>query len=130
MKGSLTVEASYIFPFCFLIITIVCYLGIFEYNKAVLKMTGYECILQAMEFREESEELLKETILKKAQQTAQQRVVGIQQLETVVKITVSKVSVSYSASQNILKIPFDVTVVYERTYPELTLRLQSGNTGE
>ena len=48
MKGSLTVEAACIMPFCFLVITIVCVLGIYEYNQAVLQMTGYECILETV----------------------------------------------------------------------------------
>ena len=37
MKGSLTVEAAFVFPFCFLVIGIVCLLGVFLYNQAVLK---------------------------------------------------------------------------------------------
>lgn len=130
MKGSMTVEASYVFPFCFLIILIVCHLGIFEYNRAVLKMTGYECILQTMELREESEKVMEENLLKRAGETAAGRVLGVRNLETKVKMTASKISVSYSGNQSILKVPFDITAVYERTYPELTLRLLSGKRGE
>lgn len=81
MKGSMTVEASYVFPFCFLIILIVCHLGIFEYNRAVLKMTGYECILQTMELREESEKVMEENLLKRAGETAAGRVLGVRNLE-------------------------------------------------
>ena len=46
MKGSLTVEASFVIPLCFLFLGVIFYLGIYQYNQAVLQMTGYECILQ------------------------------------------------------------------------------------
>lgn len=130
MKGSMTLEASYVFPFCFLVIAIVCSLGIFKYNQAVFKISGYESILQTMEAREESEENWKDHLLKKAEQIAQARVLGVKDLKTSVKMTTSKISVSYSGTQRLLMLPIEVTVVYERTYPELTLRLLSGKTGE
>lgn len=130
MKGNMTVEASYIFPFCFLVIAIVCYLGIFTYNQAVLKITGYESILQTMEMREESEQSLREMILTRAEQTAKKRVLGVKDLEAEVKITAAKIMVSYSGSQSVLQIPLKATAVYERIYPEMTLRLISGNRRE
>ena len=61
MKGSLTVEAAFVFPFCFLIIGIIYALGIFLYNQSVLKLTGYECSVQTMEDRDQKEEILLET---------------------------------------------------------------------
>lgn len=130
MKGSLTVEAAYIFPFCFLIIGIVCYLGIFEYNRAVLKMTGYECILQTMEERDGAEEAFQENLLRRARQAAKERTFGMTDLEVSAKITTSKISVSLQGIQTMIQTPLEVTVVYERTFPELTLRLMAGNIGE
>ena len=130
MKGSLTVEASLTFPFCFLVIVIVCCLGIFKYNQAVLKLTGYECVIHTMEQRSQSKQMLQETIKNRASQAAKERVLGVQNLETSVKVTLSKISVNYSGSQNLLRLPLKVSVVYERVYPEQTLRLLSGNVGE
>lgn len=130
MKGSLTVEAAYIFPLCFVMIGIVCCLGIFRYNQAVLKMTGYECILQAMEEGNTSEEALEKHLLEKAGELAGQRALAIRKLEVSVKITVSKVSISYHCIQSMLNIPLEATAVYERTFPELTLRLTRKKTGE
>ena len=130
MKGSMTIEASYIFPFCFLVIGIVCYLGIFQYNQAVLKMTGYECILQTMELREKSESVLRETIMEKAEKKAKERVIGVDNLELEVKVTSTKILVSYRGSQRVSKVPLEADAVYDRTYPERTLRLLSGKTGE
>lgn len=126
MKGSMTLEASYIFPFCFVVIGIVCYLGIFQYNQAVLKMTGYECILQTMEERDRNETTLKENLLQMANVAAKDRTFGVENLKTSVKITTSKISINYTGIQSMFQIPLDITVAYERIYPELTLRLTKG----
>lgn len=128
MKGSLTIEAAYIFPLCFLILGIVCYLGIYEYNRAVLKMTGYECILQTME--ESDEDCFKENLLRRAELAAKERTFGMVDLKTSAKITATKVSVSIQGEQRMLQVPLEVTVIYERTFPELTLRMMKGMTGE
>lgn len=130
MKGSLTVEASCIFPFCFVVIAIICYLGIHQYNQAVLEMTGYECILQTMEERNEEESVFKENLLRRARQAAADRIVGVNDLKTSLNMTASKISLSYEGTQTIFDIAFKVTVVYERVYPELTLRFTDGITGE
>lgn len=129
MRGSVTIEASYIFPFCFLVIAIVCYLGIFKYNQSVLKMTGYECILQTMNENDLSKEDLQQTIVKRAEQTARARVLGVKELNAVVKMTVSKISVTFQGSQRLFALPLNITAVYERTYPEQTLRLLPGRAG-
>ena len=129
MKGSLTVEASYIFPFCFVVLGIVCLLGIYQYNQAVLKMTGYECILQTMEERNQ-ETIFKENLLRRAEQAAKDRTCGVEDLKVSVKTTVSKISLSYEGRQSIINVPLAVKIVYERTYPELTLRLSKGMSGE
>ena len=68
MKASMTVEASFIVPICFLVIMITCYLGIFQYNQSVLKMTGYECILRTMDERELQENLLKDSLMHRAKE--------------------------------------------------------------
>lgn len=130
MKGSLTIEAAYIYPFCFLIIGIVCALGIYQYNQAVLEMTGYECILQTMEERELEEEIFKENLLRRVKQEAADRTLGIKDLQVSLKMTPSKISINYKGRQTILDAPMEVTVVYERTYPELTLKLIKGIGGE
>lgn len=121
MKGTLTVEASYLFPFCFWIIGVVCFLGIFIYNQAVLKMTGYECILQS--FDEAEMTVLEETLLENAQKCAEERVLAVKNLEVTVKSGISKISVSYHGTQTMLNIPLEVTVVCEKIFPERTLRL-------
>lgn len=121
MKGTLTMEASYLFPFCFWVIGMVCFLGIFSYNQTVLKMTGYECILQALD--ESEMVVLEESFSKNVQKCAQERVLAVKNLEVTVKSSISQISVSYHGNQTMLNIPLEVTVVYEKIFPERTLRL-------
>lgn len=130
MKGSMTVEAAYLFPFCFLIVTIVCSLGIYRYNLAVLEMTGYECILCSVRTDEESEEALKENLLRRAKTFGEGRTLAMGELEVSVKITETKVSVSYRGTQSLLHLPFKVSATYERTHPETVLRLARRIRGE
>lgn len=130
MKGSLTVEASYIFPFCFIVIGIVCLLGIYQYNQAVLAMTGYESILWTMEERNLEEDVFEENLLRRAKSAGESRTFGVSNLTPSLKMTASKISLSYQCTQLMLNIPIEVTVVYERTYPELILQLTNGIIGE
>lgn len=124
MRGSMTVEASYVFPFCFFVIGIVCYLGVFTYNQTVLKMTGYECIFQAWNEGETAD--LEENLREIAKKTAQKRVLAVQELKVTVKNTSSKIAVSYQGTQTMLNIPLEVTVIYEKTFPERSLRMLRG----
>ena len=123
MKGSLTVEAAFVFPFCFLVIGIVCLLGVFLYNQTVLKMTGYECILQTMEEREQREEVLLENLLRRAEESAKARTLGVEDLNATVRITASKVSLKYQCVQTLLNLPIEISVACDRVYPEVSLRL-------
>lgn len=120
MKGSLTVEASYIFPICFLLIGVVCLLGVFLYDQSVLKLSGYECILQTVN---EKEEISDEKLEKYARKCVDDRVLGVKNLKVDVKTTTSKISISFRGEQAVLNVPVVVTVVYQRTFPELILRL-------
>ena len=130
MKASMTVEASFIIPFCFVVIMITCYLGVFLYNQSVLKMTGYECILRTMDERELQENLLKDNLIHRAKEFGEARTLGVKNLNISVKMTATKISLTYSCVQTVLESPIEVTVNYSRVYPELTLRLAKGFAGE
>ena len=130
MKGSLTVEAAFVFPFCFLIIGIIYALGIFLYNQSVLKLTGYECIVQIMEDRDQKEEILLETLLQRAEETGKSRTLGIENLNAIVRITATKITLKYQCVQRILNLPMEVSVVCDRVYPEMPLRLMREIVGE
>lgn len=127
MKASLTAEGSYLFPFCFLIIGIVCYLGIFEYNQAVLKVTGYECIFETME--SSGETVWEEELIRNAERAAEARTIGAEKLQVSVNITSTKIKLTYACIQKLFQTPIKVTVVYERTFPERTLRTLRDNAG-
>ena len=130
MRGSLTVEASCIFPFCFLIIFFICYLGIYQYNLAVLKTSGYECILRSMEERELDKEFFIEHLLQRAKELADARTIGVKNLDVSVKLTSSTILLTYNGTQSVLDSPMEVTATYTRIYPELILRMERGMTGE
>ena len=123
MKGSLTVEASYIFPFCFLVIGLVCYLGIYSYNLSVLKMTGYESIIEIINTPETDDDLLAEMLTQNALRRAEERIMSVNDLNTEIQITATKIILKYNGTQTILDLSLDVTVVYEKTFPEAALRL-------
>jgi len=130
MKGSLTVEAAFVFPFCFLVIGTVCMLGVFLYNQAVLKMTGYECILRTMEEREQGEAYFLENLLQRAEESGKARTLGVENLNAMVRITASKVSLKYQCVQTLLNLPIEISIVCDRVYPELSLRLMRETIGE
>ena len=130
MKGSLTVEAAFVFPFCFLIIGIIYALGIFLYNQSVLKLTGYECIVQTMEDRDQKEEILLETLLQRAEEIGKSRTLGIDDLNAIVRITATKITLKYQCVQRILNLPMEVSVAYDCIYPEMSLRLMREIVGE
>lgn len=126
MKGSLTLEAAYIVPFCIFIVGVVCYLGVFEYNRAVLKMTGYECILRTMEERTADDTIFWENLLNRANEEAGLRTFGITELDVKAKITVSQIVLHFQGIQTFFRTPIEVMVAYERTCPELMLRTMTG----
>lgn len=130
MKGNMTVEAACIFPFCFLVLSIVCCLGLFCYNQAVLKLTGYEAILLTAKEQGIEGETLEEKVFKTSETLAGKRGLSVKELKTSVKVTSSKIVVTYSGTQSLLSIPFKVTAVYERTFPESPLRIARGIRGE
>lgn len=123
MKGNVTIEAAYLFPFCFFTLGLICYLGIFLYNQAVLELTGYECILRTVEERELRDELLKEQLYERAKEAAQERTFGVEKLQITLKVTASKIAINYKGIQSVISVPINVDVVYERTSPEQMLRL-------
>lgn len=127
MKGSLTVEASLVFPFCLMVIGIVCLLGVFLYDQVVLKITGYECILQTMEQEAISEEAFLGTLKKQAEITARNRTLMLADLQADVKISTSKITLSYQGKQKLWELPINTTIVYQKVFPELTLRLTRKN---
>ena len=113
----------------FLVIAIICSLGIYCYNQSVLKTTGYECILLSTDDTESSDAEIKQILLEKGEEMAKIRVLGMKELYAEVKITTSKIVLIFYGQQKMWNLPLEITVVYERTYPEKTLRLLIGGIG-
>ena len=126
MKGSLTVEASFVLPLCFLFVGLILYLGLYQYNEAVLRMTGYECILQTVERLGESELEFRECLIQNAENAAKVRTLGTDRIEVTVKTTPARILMTYRCRQAVfLETDMEVTVFYDRIYPERTLRLET-----
>ena len=123
MKGSVTIEAAWMFPFCFFIIAVVSCLGVYKYNQTVLKISGYECIVRTMEERNLEESLVKENLKVRILETATERTLGLKDLQVSIKTTTNKIVVTMKGIQRLLHLPLEVEVFYERVYPERTLQL-------
>ena len=123
MKGSVTIEAAWLFPFCFLVIAIVCCLGIYKYNEVVLKISGYECMVRTMEERNLDEGLFRENLKRRILETGAERTLGVQDLQASITMTTNKILVNVQGVQRLLNLPLEVQVFYERVYPERTLQL-------
>lgn len=130
MRGSLTIESAFVFPFCFMVVLIVCQLGIFQYDRAVLKMTAYECILKAVEDEKLTESELIEQLQSRALNNGEERVLGVKDLNAAVKVTASKIVLTFQGVHTMLETPMEVSAAYERFYPELILRISEGVEGE
>ena len=130
MKGSLTVEASYIIPFCMVVMLILCQLGIYQYNREVFKITGYECILKTMEDANVEKERISEELQKRTMELITERMIGVEDLKVTVKITMTKISVTLEGVQKMLNSPLNVNVTYERCHPETSLRIARRVMGE
>ena len=123
MKGSVTIEAAWMFPFCFFIIVVVSCLGIYTYNQTVLKIRGYDCIVRTMEERNLEEPLVEENLKVRILETATERTLGLKDLQVSIKTTTNKIVVTMKGIQRLLHLPLEVEVFYERVYPERTLQL-------
>ena len=130
MKGSLTVEASYILPFCMVVILILCQLGIYQYNREVLKITGYECILKTMEDANAEKQHISEELQKRTMELITERMIGVEDLKVTVKITMTKIFMTLEGVQKMLNSPLSVKVTYERCHTETTLRIARRVMGE
>lgn len=123
MKGSLTVEAAFVFPFCFAVIGVICYLGVFGYNQAVLKLTAYECILQSLENRELDDKSFERELTELLQRKAEGRMLTLENIQTSVKVTGFYITAEFRAVQKmIFSQPVQAEVTYRKTYPEKVLR--------
>ena len=123
MKGSMTVEAALVFPFCFFVLAIIGCLGVYKYNQSVLKLSGYECVVRTMEERNLEEQIFKENFSRRMLDAAQNRTLGMKDFEISIKISATKLLVKIKGVQKLLNLPVEAEVVYQRVHPERALQL-------
>ena len=123
MKGSMTVEAALVFPFCFFVLAIIGCLGVYKYNQSVLKLSGYECVVHTMEERNLEEQIFKENFSRRMLDAAQNRTLGMKDFEISIKISATKLLVKIKGVQKLLNLPVEAEVVYQRVHPERVLQL-------
>ena len=123
MKGSMTVEAALVFPFCFFVLAIIGCLGVYKYNQSVLKLSGYECVVRTMEERNLEEQIFKENFSRRMLDAAQNRTLGMKDFEISIKISATKLLVKIKGVQKLLNLPVEAEVVYQRVHPERALHL-------
>ena len=123
MKGSMTVEAALVFPFCFFVLAIIGCLGVYKYNQSVLKLSGYECVVRTMEERNLEEQIFKENFSRRMLDAAQNRTLGMKDFVISFKISATKLLVKIKGVQKLLNLPVEAEVVYQRVHPERALQL-------
>ena len=123
MKGSMTVEAALVFPFCFFVLAIIGCLGVYKYNQSVLKLSGYECVVRTMEERNLEEQIFKENFSRRMLDAAQNRTLGMKDFEISIKISATRLLVKIKGVQKLLNLPVEAEVVYQRVHPERALQL-------
>ena len=123
MKGSMTVEAALVFPFCFFVLAIIGCLVVYKYNQSVLKLSGYECVVRTMEERNLEEQIFKENFSRRMLDAAQNRTLGLKDFEISIKISATKLLVKIKGVQKLLNLPVEAEVVYQRVHPERALQL-------
>lgn len=123
MRGNVTVEAAFVIPFCFAAIGVICYLGIFSYNRAVLKLTAHECISKSMELRELDDQNFERELTQLLERKAAERTLALKDLMVSVKSTKFYITADFRAVQQmIFSQPVQEEVTCMKTYPEKVLR--------
>ncbi len=122
MKGSMTVEAAYVFPFCFFMLLLVFELGIFLYDQSVLKLTAGECVLKVME-EEKTESQIKEELERLILENGAERTLGTEELQVEIRSTAKRLLVTCKGEFSALGVRMETVTEYEKCSPENTLRL-------
>lgn len=124
MRGSITVEASLIMPFCLAVIGVFSWLGVFQYNRAVMKLTACEYIVRFAEQRmQERDEFVRE-LTGKLEQAAEERTLALREIRASVKVTGSTVVAELNAEQRIIwSGTLNAKASYKITHPETALRI-------
>lgn len=102
LHGYLSVEASLVFPFGMAVIGAVCWMGVFRYNLAVLRLTGQEAIGHMTEFRELDEAQFERELVRYVQEKTEARTLACTELHTEIKRTRRKIILELGGVQRLV----------------------------
>ncbi len=100
LKGSYTVEASFLLPMILTVIVLIIYLSFFLHDRAVLQSAAYTAALRGSQMI--SGEKVFSEVEKSAKQLIDDRLIGTDEVLTTIDVSGDDVKVSY---KGILKIP-------------------------
>lgn len=94
LKGSYTVEASFLLPVILSVIVILMYLAFYIHDKSVLSSAAYQASLRGSQLI--SGENVMETVTQSAHQLIQNRMLGTNEIAADVQCDGSSIKVAYS----------------------------------
>lgn len=126
MKGSLTVEAALVIPFSFMILGVICLLGVFQYNQAVVFITGRSYMYEVLDYREHGNAFMEQYLEEQVKAALAERTIGLKEIQVEAKVSTGKIYLHCGGQQKIL---FSLSVEKElekiRLYPEPWIRQES-----
>lgn len=99
LKGSYTVEASFLLPIILSVIVILIYLSFFLHDRAVLSASAYQAAMRGGQLI--NGENVMQVVTESAESLIRNRLLGTSEVETNVECAGGKVKVSYSGKMNI-----------------------------
>ncbi|SKB97594.1 TadE-like protein [Lachnospiraceae bacterium] len=119
-KGSLTVEASLLFPFILMVIVISIYAMFFLHDRAVLDAAAYEAALRGCEITSEKADVMAK-VRKTGEETIEGRLLSTRNVNMDVSITGQDIRVRYTGE---FKVPGGVNLVPEAGFSALTIKAE------
>jgi len=99
LKGSYTVEASFLLPVILSVIVLVIYLSFYLHDRAVLSSAAYTAALRGSQMKEGSD--IAGDVTKQAEELIRNRLLGTTEVETRVESNGSSIVVSYGGTVRI-----------------------------
>ena len=119
-KGSLTIEASLLFPLIMMVIVICIYAMFFMHDRAVLDASAYEAALRGCEITSEHGDVMS-TVRATSEETIEGRLLSTKNVKTEVEITGHDVKVRYTGD---FLVPGGVNLVPEAGFKELKIKAE------
>lgn len=119
-KGSLTIEASLLFPLIMMVIVICIYAMFFLHDRTVLDESAYEAALRGCEITSEHGDVMSK-VRATSDETLEGRLLSTKNVKTDVEITGHDIKVKYTGE---FVVPGGVNLVPEAGFKELEIRAE------